>query len=80
MKARKGGMDCVLNRNKMTTWNFEIRVGKREQNLHDRILRWGIQHCDQYKQNKGYHLRIHDNKEDVTSWNSNSFSLPQEGD
>ena len=36
-----------------------------EQNLHDRILKGGIQHCNQYKQNEGYHLRIYGNKEEV---------------
>ena len=50
-----------------------------EENLHDRILKGGIQHCDQYKQNEGYNLRIHGNKEEVMRQNSNAFPLPEEG-
>ena len=38
----------------------------------------GIQHCNQYKQNEDYHLRNHDNEEEVMRWNSNAFSLQKE--
>ena len=36
-----------------------------EQNLHARTLGCGIQHCNQYEQNKDYHLMNHGNEEEV---------------
>ena len=50
-----------------------------EQNLHARLLGWGIQHCNQYEQNEGYHLITHGNEEEVTRQNSKAFPLPEEG-
>ena len=49
-----------------------------EQNLHDRILGWGIQHFNQYKQNEDYHLMTHGNEEEVIRQNNNTFSLQEE--
>ena len=37
-----------------------------EQNLHARVLRWGIQHYNWHEQNEDYHLMTHGNEEEVT--------------
>ena len=48
-----------------------------EQNVHARILGWGIQHCNQYKQNEDYYLMTPGNEEEVMRQNSNTFSLQE---